>query len=110
MFNSNPDRFRKQIDIEKLLSWAFLDELCKGGAEAYSPWTKVNLGTRVDDQFGAISRLPPIFGDPHPDAITIGRAVSKLEPQASALVMHHAILGDRPQPIMGPIRVLPILD
>ena len=102
---------KRQVDIEKLLSWAFLDELPKGGSEAWSPWERIStLGTRVDDQFGSIFRLPPIFGDPHPDAITISRHVDRLMSPARELVTHYAILNSHPRPLGQPTRVSGIKD
>ena len=102
---------KRQVDIERLLSWAFLDELPKGGSEAWSPWDRIaTLGTRIDDQFGALSRLPPIFGDPHPDALIVARYVGKLYSPARELVTHYAILNSRPCPLGHAVRVFPVRD
>jgi hypothetical protein len=104
----------KSMDIEKLLVWAFRDELPKGGATAWTPWDFLmryhELGTIIDDQFGPLSTLPPIFGDPHPDALEIARVVRSRPRPAEALLVTHAIANTRPDWKPQPIRVLPIRD
>lgn len=78
----------QNITIEKLLTWAFVDELPKGGgAEGiYSPksaWSLMDyiasFGVRVDIDRGR-QDLPGRFeqGEPHPDAILVGEAVREL--------------------------------
>jgi hypothetical protein len=82
---------KRKITIEKLLEWAFREELCKVGAgggqvslgyaSAGSSFNDVvELGTLID-------RTPNTFGviadfistdDPHPDALKVGRAVKAL--------------------------------
>ena len=70
----------KPIDVERLLHWAYRDELVKGGDIVSSSFGIVirlgQLGTVVDnDQFEHVGKLPPIFGEPHPDAKLIEREV-----------------------------------
>jgi hypothetical protein len=125
------------IDVETLLAWAYRDELCKGGevTAGVGFFTLAELGTLVDgDQFGSTARLPPIFGEPHPDAIAIDRAVRALpdieidwersgaafigEPakhmpdplaryalRPSVLLIMHGKMGSRPQWRTDPMRV-----
>jgi hypothetical protein len=102
----------KPLDIERLLQWAFIDELPKGGANPYSRWNffarLLELGGFVDDQFGPPTRLPPIFGEPHPDALEIARVVRRLSYPASELIAIHASARNRPEWMPQPIQVLPI--
>lgn len=114
---ANPSRHatgQRAIDIEKLLHWVYRDELCKGGSEAWSPWDAIfrlaTLGVRVDDQLGPVARLPPIFGDPHPDALLVARYVGRLPHRSAVLVTIHAKMATRPAPWEGPICVLPVRD
>ncbi|MEO1110559.1 MAG: hypothetical protein AAFX90_21860, partial [Pseudomonadota bacterium] len=68
---------KKQIDIEKLLKWAYCEELPKGGAHgggavSYSSWCAVaglaELGTLIDDNsYGVVPDLTS-SGEPDPDA------------------------------------------
>jgi len=78
----------KKIKVEKLLSWAFLHELSKGGGanglnSSLSAWGRmegvISLGVRIDLN-RARQDLPEQFeqGDPHPDAVIIGQAVRDL--------------------------------
>lgn len=80
----------KTIGIEELLTWAFVHELPKGGgveglANVHSAWRTIcDLGVRIDH--GSASRpggdLSDNFlleqGEPHEDALTVGRAVAGL--------------------------------
>lgn len=80
----------KTIGIEDLLGWAFIHELPKGGgveglANVHSAWRTIcDLGVRIDH--GSASRpggdLSDNFlieqGEPHEDALTVGRAVAGL--------------------------------
>lgn len=117
---------KKRIDIEKLVQWAFRDELPKQGANPFSPWEPIlrygsNGGHRIDDD-APRGRLPAILGEPHPDARLIERAVNQLEPveadkrgrgthrPATVLVMIHAVSGSRPDWYPGSIKVLPIRE
>lgn len=73
----------KLMDIEKLLQWAYRDELTKGGPAPHSPWEPIlsygeRGGMAIDDQIGPAMKLPPIFGEPHPDALTLGRLVRQI--------------------------------
>jgi hypothetical protein len=95
----------RSLDIEKLLQWAYLDELCKGGDTSNNQWDMVLLmgarRERIDDH------LPAYFGEAHRDAITIHRAVQQLPPPAPALILKHATLQTQPDWLPGPVRVLP---
>jgi hypothetical protein len=96
------------IDIEKLVAWAFF-ELDKGGTQAWSPWDLIRaygkLGRVIDDQFGSVFRLPAFFGDAHPDARIVGKAVANLDHPACALVESHGRALSRPKLVNGPIRI-----
>ena len=104
----------KPMDIEHLLRWTYRDELVKGGDIISSSFGIVirlgQLGTIVDDQFGSNNKLPPIFGEPHPDAFVVDRYARQLPYPASPLVIGHASAGTRPHWYPNPIRVLPIRD
>lgn len=105
----------KKVDIEKLLVWAYQDELVKGGdtSSASNYGILLNyaeLGTRVDDQLGPSMRLPPIFGEPHPDAIEINRLVYRLQKPAQALIIMHARMGTCPDWLPEPIKISAIRD
>jgi hypothetical protein len=97
----------KRHDIEQLLQWTYLEELCKGGEGSSGPqWDLVMLlGARAERPE---SRLPAYFGGPHPDAIAIHRAVQQLPSPAPALILKHATLQTRPDWLPGPIRVVGI--
>lgn len=80
-------RPRKPADIEKLLQWAFRDELPKGMAVSASAWSALqrlgDLGCRVQEDYVGMavrSSLGFIDGEPHKDAKTIGLAVNRLVP------------------------------
>jgi hypothetical protein len=97
----------KRLDIEQLLQWAYLDELCKGGdGPSNNQWDLVMLlGARQDRRS---DHLPAYFGEAHRDAITIHRAVQQLPAPAPALILKHATLQTQPDWLPGPIRVLPM--
>jgi hypothetical protein len=104
---------KREMDIEALLKWTFCDELVKGGSEAFSPsWERMNrfadLGTLIDESH--LERLPPIFGDPHPDAILVARYVDKLPHRSAVQVIIHAWKGTRPEPFRGSPSVFPVRD
>lgn len=116
---------KRTIDVEKLLQWAYRDELPKQGASSTTGYDHgpFGLGTRIDE-----CRLPAILGDPHPDSRVIERAVNGLarmaldwrssrawimgedaallsdadpvlrvlDPWPAPLVMQHARMGTRP--------------
>lgn len=74
---------KKKLDIERLLHWAYRDELPKQSAVgSSSSWADIArygaLGAVIDDQIGPAMRLPEILGEPHPDAIEIARHVRAL--------------------------------
>jgi hypothetical protein len=96
----------RTLDIEKLLQWAYLDELCKGGDTATTnQWDLVLLmGARRERRDDL---LPAYFGEAHRDAITIHRAVQQLPAPAPALILKHATLQTQPDWLPGPIRVGP---
>lgn len=79
----------KKIKIEKLLEWALLHELSKGGGEdgiasPRSAWALMEhvgtLGVHIDLTRGR-QDLPMCFeqGDPHPDALKVGEAIKNLK-------------------------------
>ncbi|MBO6759326.1 MAG: hypothetical protein JJ902_23590 [Roseibium sp.] len=79
---------KKRIDIEKLLKWAYCEELPKaagesGGSGGGGSWlgggSFVELLTVIDDnRYGVVPDLAA-SGEPHPDALTLHAAVSKLD-------------------------------
>jgi len=74
---------RRPVDVEKLLHWAFRDELPKRSIEGtwgyeMSPmFNLVALGTRVDAS-SSEPGFPAILGGCHPDAHAVSAAVSDL--------------------------------
>lgn len=89
---------KKSLDIEKLLQWAYCDELIKrASSSAEGIWDHMEEWAQrggIDVGHGAAQRYPH-FGLPHPDAEKIEIAVGKLQPmiidwQASAA----AVMGD----------------
>lgn len=80
----------KKISVENLLTWAFTQELGKVGvladvgqgySAAWSGMAEVAvLGTIIDRSPNAFGVVPNFVyeGEPHPDAIVVGRAVHRL--------------------------------
>lgn len=81
----------KTISIEALLAWAFCQELCKVGAAGdrltsvgSSNWDITRemavLGTLIDKSPNLYGVIPGFIedGEPHPDALAVGRAVKGL--------------------------------
>jgi hypothetical protein len=72
---------KRALDIEKLLHWAYRDELSKRHtSSAEGIWDRVKENAQrggVDPGHGAAQRYPH-FGLPHPDAEAIEKAVSAL--------------------------------
>lgn len=81
---------RQARDIEELLQWTFREELPKGQerlgfAPGISPMFRLaDLGTRVDD-WSEEPGYPRALGEPHPDAVAIGKAVMAFEPEEAGL-------------------------
>ncbi len=80
-------RPRKQVDIEKLLQWAFREELPKGLPVSASAWSALDrycsLGCKIQEDYvgmGMRSSLGVVAGETHPDAKVIGYAVKELQP------------------------------
>jgi hypothetical protein len=77
---------RRALDVEKLLQWAFREELPKQSIEgtwgySVSPMFRLAaLGVAIDNSGEAC--LPAALGAPHPDAIAIGDKVEQLGPDA----------------------------
>lgn len=81
---------KRKITIEKLLEWAFREELCKVGAGAGistvsgSSWDIISgvaeLGTLIDRSPNGYGVIPgyQAEGEPHADAVRIGEAVKSL--------------------------------
>jgi hypothetical protein len=75
---------RKSVDIERLLHWAYRDELPKTAIEGVwssggSPMFRfIGEGTRVDESMRDPG-YPVIAGPPHPDAFVIEDAVNALD-------------------------------
>jgi hypothetical protein len=74
-----------EIDVERLLQWAYRDELPKQGiGDVANDWDRVTrygeLLSIVDDDRRRFDDpgFPVIMGAPHPDALTISRAVQGL--------------------------------
>jgi len=74
---------RKRVDVQKLLEWAFVEELPKGRRLGTSPWEGIEKigrqGTRVDENRHSGSYDPVVPGAPHEDAIKIAEAVRALK-------------------------------
>jgi hypothetical protein len=79
------ERLQRRVDTEKLLQWAFRQELPKRriaieGPEYLTPLSRIiDLGTLVDEKGLEEPGLPAHLGAPHPDALAIERAVAELE-------------------------------
>ncbi|MGE0751841.1 MAG: hypothetical protein AB7F39_06730 [Variibacter sp.] len=125
---------RKTIDVEKLLHWAYRDELPKQGfsdERSGNMWNSlIALGTAVDTSHNADVYLPASFGPPSPDALYVDHAVNALDDmkisahevrhiahpmadelpvkeihiQSAALVITYAKMGTRPDWRLGRIR------
>lgn len=99
-----------EVEIERLVQWAYRDELPKRGigdvANSWKPMSDYrDLLTVVDDDPG----FPVIMGMTHPDALTIERAVQGLQTEV-ALDWHACrglLMGDLPH--LAP-RGNPLLD
>jgi hypothetical protein len=74
---------KTRIDVEKLLHWAYRDELPKRELDAGSGGggfnTLAELGTIIDDQPYARPQRYAGFGKPHPDALLLDWLVNGLE-------------------------------
>lgn len=88
----------REIEIERLVQWAYRDELPKRGiGDVANMWTPMReyfeLLTIVDDEPG----FPVIMGMPHPDALTIERAVQGLrsELQLDWAEYRYVLMGDK---------------
>ena len=72
---------RKQLSIERLLHWAYRDELPKQAVGGLTGWeATIYLGTRVDTSPMPDAYYPAVMGAPHPDALAIDWWVRQLEP------------------------------
>lgn len=74
--------YRKPISIEKLLQWAYRDELPKQAVGGLTGWERlIYLGTEVDEttRGGFEVRLPVALGPPHPDALKVDYFVRSIE-------------------------------
>lgn len=75
---------RKPVDIEWLLQWTFREELPKkrpGGwlPSFLTPLAKLSdLGTAIDNKGLEDACLPAIFGEVHPDALTVETVIGSL--------------------------------
>lgn len=89
----------REIEIERLLQWAYRDELPKRGiGDVANDWARVSrygeLLSVIDDDPG----FPVIMGSPHPDALTIERAVQGLhaEMHLDWSEYRYVLMGDMP--------------
>lgn len=82
VFHTSAPRQRTSVDVEKLLHWAYRDELSKRQtSSAEGIWSSIaEYGQRggIDVGDGTAQRYPH-FGLPHPDAERIERAIEALE-------------------------------
>lgn len=75
---------KRAVDIENLLVWAFREELPKGMPVSSTPWATIERYAaagcvRIDMSSGPPSdHLGHVPGEPHPDAVLVGRAVAAL--------------------------------
>lgn len=68
-----------KIDIERLLTWAYRDELPKQTVGGLTGWERLTfLGTNVDESSRETS-YPVALGPPHPDALIVDHVVRGLE-------------------------------
>lgn len=84
---------KKSIDIEKLVQWAFREELPKKPYPISDFWARlIELGTRVDDS--CTSDQPGFLSDtpPHPDALKVSHVVRTLEDVAVDIDLSRAAL------------------
>jgi hypothetical protein len=124
----------RKLDIEKLLHWAYRDELPKTVIGGLTGWEKlIYLGTEVDESRQRDNHFPVALGAPHPDALQIEWRVRQLtdiqvpwsrlatdimghlEPyaetppqltfQTRTLVEMHARMGNRPIWDLGPVQL-----
>jgi len=73
-------QMRKPVCIEKLLQWAYREELPKSAVGGLTGWEKlVLLGTRVDEPRNDDPGFPVALGAPHPDALLIDYHVRALD-------------------------------
>lgn len=90
---------KRQIEVEKLLQWAYRDELSKRTtSSAEGIWDQIEEygrgGINADPGHGAAQRYSH-FGLPHPDAEVVERAVSALQDsQINWASESEAIMGD----------------
>jgi len=84
------------LDVERLLQWAYRDELPKQSVGGLTGWEqRMYLGTEIDRDSDYEQRLPVILGPPHPDALTIDYFVRSIDdvriqwPSASRLLLGH---------------------
>jgi hypothetical protein len=71
---------KRSIDVEKLLHWAFRDELPKStvGSDVSPMFANAALGVQVDKS-GGEPGFPAAMGTAHPDAFLIERVVNDLQ-------------------------------
>jgi hypothetical protein len=85
---------RKRIEIDKLLEWAFREELPKGHPVSMSAWDLIELGMPVDGG-GPVDGLGFVPGAAHEDAKIIGDAVRALDAETRLdQAQCSALLGD----------------
>ncbi len=85
---------RKQVDIEDLLRWAYVEELPKVGVSASSGLDALlDYGTAIDDSYYS-NKMPIAAGDPHPDALMLDYKVRALDPMQFSIAMARHLLGD----------------
>lgn len=88
---------KKTIDVERLVTWAFREELPKKPYAVSDFWARlIELGTRIDDS--CTSDQPGFLSDepPHPDALRVSHTVASLQAAEIDLDISRAAL-------MGPL-------
>lgn len=71
------------IDIEKLLQWAYREELPKQAVSGLTGWERlIYLGTVVDSSHDPTSLYPAAMGAPDPDALAVDWTVRQSLPES----------------------------
>lgn len=89
-------KLRQAVECEKLLQWAYLDELSKEHTSAAEGiWDMIRAGIFRDDGRGrGCAQRYSHFGLPHPDALRIEQAVNALPDYSAADIDPEWLMGD----------------